>query len=128
MSQDVDITSLTTGSDNLFLGTSDSKVHVVNSSFKVVRTFSTLEGGSSGGAITHLKQVEGTSLLVTISEDLSSEPVLKVWALDTLEKKTGGPRYQSSLTVNNGKKQQFPVDKAPPFAAAHCAWPLTGKM
>lgn len=106
----MDITSLTTGSDNLFLGTSDSKVHVVNSSFKIVRTFSTFEGGftQGGGAITHLKQVEGTSLLVTVSEDLSSEPVLKVWALDKLEKKTGEPRCQSSLTVNNGRKQ-FPV-------------------
>ncbi|KAF8544496.1 hypothetical protein BDD12DRAFT_815447 [Trichophaea hybrida] len=108
--QDVDITSLTTGSDNLFLGTSDSKVHVVNSSFKIVRTFSTFEGGftQGGGAITHLKQVEGTSLLITVSEDLSSEPVLKVWALDKLEKKTGEPRCQSSLTVNNGRKQ-FPT-------------------
>lgn len=122
----MDITSLTTGSDNLFLGTSDSKVHVVNSSFKIVRTFSTFEGGftQGGGAITHLKQVEGTSLLITISEDLSSEPILKVWALDTLEKKTGGPRCQSALVVNNGRKQ-FPVDKAlcplplPLHAAVH---------
>ena len=60
------------------------------------------------GSITHLKQVEGTSLLVTIMEDLSSEPVLKVWALDKLDKKTGAPRCQSSLTVNNGRKK-YPV-------------------
>ncbi|KAI5787116.1 hypothetical protein EDC01DRAFT_617888, partial [Geopyxis carbonaria] len=106
----VDITSLTVGSDNLFLGTSDGRVHVVSSSFKIVRTFSTYEADYDyrGGAITHLKQVEGTSLLATISEDLSSEPILKVWALDKIEKKTGAPRCQSILTVNNGRKQ-FPT-------------------
>jgi hypothetical protein len=101
---------LTTGSDNLFLGSSDGKVQVINSAFKIARTFSTAEGGftQASGAVTHLKQIEGTSLLVTISEDLSSEPVLKVWALDKLDKKTGDPKCLSSLTVNNGRKQ-FPV-------------------
>lgn len=55
-----------------------------------------------------MKQIEGTSLLVTIVEDLGSEPALKVWALDKVEKKTGGPRCQSALVVNNGRRQ-FPV-------------------
>lgn len=55
-----------------------------------------------------MKQVEGTSLLVTIAEDLSSEPVLKVWALDKTEKKTGAPRCQSTLSIQNGRRQ-FPV-------------------
>lgn len=55
-----------------------------------------------------MKQVQGTALLVTIAEDLSNEPVLKVWALDKLEKKTGIPRCQSTLTVHNGRKQ-FPI-------------------
>lgn len=55
-----------------------------------------------------MKQVDGTSLLVTVVEDLSSEPVLKVWALDKTEKKTGFPRCQSTLSVQNGRKQ-FPV-------------------
>ncbi|KAA8913233.1 hypothetical protein FN846DRAFT_902926 [Sphaerosporella brunnea] len=105
--QGADITALTAGSDNLFLGTSDGRVQVVSSAFKIARTFSTAEGGftQGTGAITHLKQIEGSSLLVTISEDLSSEPVLKVWALDKVEKKTGDPKCLSSLTVNNGRKQ-----------------------
>lgn len=60
------------------------------------------------GAITYMKQVEGTALLVTIAEDLSSEPVLKVWALDKLEKKTGIPRCQSTLQIQNGRKQ-YPI-------------------
>ena len=55
-----------------------------------------------------MKQIQGTALLVTITEDLSNEPVLKVWALDKLEKKTGIPRCQSTLTIQNGRKQ-FPI-------------------
>lgn len=41
-------------------------------------------------------------------EDLSTEPVLKVWALDKPVKKTGVPTCLSTIQVNNGKKQ-FPV-------------------
>ena len=52
--------------------------------------------------------MEGTALLVTISEDLSNEPVLKVWALDKIEKKTGAPKCLSTLGIHNGRKQ-FPV-------------------
>ncbi|KAL8930997.1 MAG: hypothetical protein Q9208_000098 [Pyrenodesmia sp. 3 TL-2023] len=55
-----------------------------------------------------MRQINGTSTLVTISEDLSNEPVLKVWALDKPDKKTGGPRCLSSLGIQNGRKQ-FPI-------------------
>lgn len=41
-------------------------------------------------------------------EDLSGEPVLKVWALDKPVKKTGMPTCLSSVTIYNGRKQ-FPV-------------------
>lgn len=55
-----------------------------------------------------MKQVDGTALLVTIAEDLSNDPILKVWALDKTEKKTGAPRCFSTLAVHNSRKQ-FPV-------------------
>lgn len=55
-----------------------------------------------------MKQIEGTSLLVTIAEDLPNEPTLKVWALDKVEKKTGTPRCLSTLSVQNGRRP-FPV-------------------
>jgi hypothetical protein len=45
-------------------------------------------------------------------EDLSNEPVLKVWALDKTEKKTGNPRCQSTVSIHNGRKQ-FPVRCSP---------------
>jgi vacuolar protein sorting-associated protein 11 len=44
------------------------------------------------------------SILIYLQEDLSSEPVLKVWALDKPVKKTGLPTCLSSLQINNGKK------------------------
>lgn len=63
------------------------------------------------GSINHMKQINGTSLLVTVAEDLSNEPVLKVWALDT-EKKDGGPRCLSTVSVQNARRQ-FPVRETP---------------
>ncbi|KAF2018670.1 vacuolar protein sorting-associated protein 11 [Aaosphaeria arxii CBS 175.79] len=104
LSEPGNITSVISGSESIFFGSSDGVVRIVSQAFKVVRSFKAHETG----AITHMKQVSGTALLVTISEDLSNEPVLKVWALDKLEKKTGIPRCQSTLTIHNGRKQ-FPI-------------------
>ena len=96
--------SLASGSESLFLGSQDGQVHILSSSFKLIRSFSAYEGLS----ITHMKQIDGTALLVTIAEDLSSDPQLKVWALDNIEKKTGTPKCLSSLEISNNKKQ-FPI-------------------
>lgn len=41
---------------------------------------------------------------------MSNEPVLKVWALDKLVKKTNMPTCLSTLNINNGKRQ-FPVSR-----------------
>ncbi|KAA8565980.1 hypothetical protein EYC84_009783 [Monilinia fructicola] len=99
-----EVSCVCSGSENLFVGSYDGNVRILSSGFKVLRTFQAHDVGS----ITHMKQVEGTSLLVTIAEDLSHEPVLKVWALDKPVKKTGLPTCQSSLSIQNGRKQ-FPV-------------------
>ncbi|CAI7676120.1 unnamed protein product [Penicillium pancosmium] len=98
-----DLSSLCTGSSNLFLGTNDGFVHIVTSTFRVIRSFKAHDAGS----IQHMKQINGTSLLVTVAEDLSNEPVLKVWALDT-ELKDGTPRCLSTVLVQNARRQ-FPI-------------------
>jgi len=98
------ITCVATGSDNVFFGSTDGQVRILSQNFKVVRAFKAHDVGS----ITFMKQVQGTSLLVTIAEDLPNEPVLKVWALDKVDKKTGMPRCQSTLSINNGRKP-FPI-------------------
>ncbi|KUJ12242.1 vacuolar protein sorting protein-like protein [Mollisia scopiformis] len=99
-----EISCVCSGSDSLFLGSYDGFVRILSPTFKVLRTFQAHDTGS----ITHMKQVEGTSLLVTISEDISNEPVLKVWALDKPVKKTGLPTCQSTLSIQNGRKP-FPI-------------------
>ncbi|KAF2747312.1 vacuolar protein sorting-associated protein 11 [Sporormia fimetaria CBS 119925] len=98
------ITSVVAGSESIFFGSADGTVRIMSQAFKAVRSFPTHDTG----AITHMKQIQGTALLVTIAEDLSNEPVLKVWALDKLEKKTGKPRCLSTLSIHNGRKQ-FPI-------------------
>ncbi|KAI1078516.1 vacuolar protein sorting protein-like protein [Whalleya microplaca] len=99
-----EIASVCSGSESLFLGSDTGYVRIVGPSWKAVRSFH----AHDTGRITHMRQVEGTSLLVTISEDLSNEPVLKVWALDKPVKKTGLPTCLSTLHINNGRKQ-FPI-------------------
>ncbi|TEA16878.1 Vacuolar protein sorting-associated protein 11-like protein [Colletotrichum sidae] len=99
-----EIASVCSGSDSLFLGSYDGYVRIVGSSWKVVRSFQAHDVGT----ITHMRQIEGTSLLVTVAEDLSSEPVLKIWALDKLVKKTNMPTCLSTLHISNNKKQ-FPI-------------------
>lgn len=99
-----EISSVCSGSDSLFLGSDDGYVRILGSSWKILRSFQ----AHDTGRITHMRQVEGTSLLVTIAEDLSNEPVLKVWALDKPEKKTGLPACLSTLSISNGRKQ-FPI-------------------
>jgi tetratricopeptide (TPR) repeat protein len=92
------------GSGNLFFASFDGYVRIVGPAWKVVRSFRAHEAGS----ITHMRQVEGTSHLVTVAEDLSNEPVLKVWALDKPAKKTGMPTCLSEIRIGNGKRQ-FPI-------------------
>ncbi|KAM7219216.1 vacuolar protein sorting-associated protein 11 [Rhypophila decipiens] len=103
------ISSVCSGSESLFLGSYDGLVRIVGPSWKVVRSFRAYETGP----ITHMRQVEGTSLLVTVAEepsttDSTNMPLLKVWALDKPVKKTGIPTCLSTLAINNGKKP-FPI-------------------
>ncbi|KAI5285419.1 hypothetical protein KEM55_000666, partial [Ascosphaera atra] len=98
------VSALTTGADNLFLGTGDGVVHILSSAFKVIRSFRAYDTGS----IAHIAHVKTTSLLLTVAEDLPNQPVLKVWELDKEDKKTGNPKCLTTLTVQNGHRQ-FPV-------------------
>ncbi|KAH6848167.1 hypothetical protein B0I37DRAFT_158371 [Chaetomium sp. MPI-CAGE-AT-0009] len=120
-----EIAAVCSGSDSLILGGYDGVVRIVGPSWTVVRSFRAYDapattttaaaavgGGSGGGgapSITHMRQVDGTSLLVTVAEGGGeSQPVLKVWALDKPVKKTGIPTCLSTVVVNNGKKP-FPI-------------------
>jgi vacuolar protein sorting-associated protein 11 len=101
-----DLTSIATGAETLFLGDANGNVRILSRAFKVIRSFRAAD--SAAASIVQLKQVPNTSLLISIAEDLSNDPVLKVWALDKSEKKTGGPRCLCTVGIQNGRRQ-FPV-------------------
>lgn len=58
-----EISSICTGSDSLFVGTLDGYVSIIGKAWTTVRRFQAHEIG----AITQMKQVEGTSVLVTVA-------------------------------------------------------------
>ncbi|VBB78255.1 Putative Vacuolar protein sorting-associated protein 11 [Podospora comata] len=105
------IASVCSGSESLFLGGFDGTVRIIGPNFKILREFTAYDNGSS---VTHMRQVEGTSLLVTIGEGGAGEdlepgqPVVRVWSLDKVNKKDGNPGLLSSVVVNNGKRP-FPI-------------------
>ncbi|GAM90099.1 hypothetical protein ANO11243_081390 [Dothideomycetidae sp. 11243] len=90
--------------NNIFVGAQDGSLRLLNQSFKTVQTFKVHDSSR----VAHIAPVPNSSYLVTLSEDLSNEPELKVWALDKPEKKTGIPKCLCTVSVQNGRRQ-FPV-------------------
>jgi tetratricopeptide (TPR) repeat protein len=88
------------GSNNIFIGTPDGIIKVLDHNFKLTRSWRVHENGS----VTHIRHISDTSYLVTFAEDLIHEAELKVWNLDQNEKKTGDPKCLCSLAVQNGRK------------------------
>ncbi|OLL26859.1 Vacuolar protein sorting-associated protein 11 [Neolecta irregularis DAH-3] len=95
-----DINTIASSDNSILLGDSEGRVHLVASSFKVALTFIVYDQGR----ISHMRTVSG--LLVTIGNELVSEPIIKVWALNNIDRKTNVPI--SSFTLNTGRKP-FPV-------------------
>lgn len=58
-----EISSVATGSDSLFIGSHDGWVSIISKTWNVLRRFQAHDIGS----ITHMRQVEGTSVLVTVA-------------------------------------------------------------
>ena len=58
-----EISSVCSGSESLFLGSDDGYVRIIGPSWKIVRSFQAHETGS----VRYMRQVEGTSLLVTVA-------------------------------------------------------------
>lgn len=58
-----EISSVCAGSDSLFVGANDGSVSIISKAWKVARKFQAHESGR----VTHMRQVEGTSILVTVA-------------------------------------------------------------
>ncbi|OQO09495.1 hypothetical protein B0A48_04897 [Cryoendolithus antarcticus] len=98
------VSCVAAGADRIYAGTPDGTIHSLDQSFKPSRTWQ----AHSSGSVSHIRQLPGTSYLLSIAEDLVHEPELKVWALDQLEKKTQQPRCLCTVSIQNGRKN-FPV-------------------
>nr|POE71978.1 vacuolar protein sorting-associated protein 11 like [Quercus suber] len=98
------VSCIVAGSTNVIAGTPDGIIHLLDPTFKSVRSWK----AHATGNVTHAKEVPETSYLITIAEDLAQEPELKVWSLDQLEKKTGYPKCLCTIPVQNGR-ENFPV-------------------
>lgn len=72
----------------------------LDQSLKLTRSWEAHEDGS----ITQIKQHSETSYVITVAENLSHEPELKVWNVDQTERKTGAPKCLTTLTIQNGRK------------------------
>lgn len=92
------------GTNYVFASTPGATIHLLNHHFKSTRSWKAHDRGD----VRHIRQIPSTSYLLTLSEDLTHEPELRVWNLDVNEKKTGNPKCLCSLIVQNGRKN-FPV-------------------
>ncbi|THZ71569.1 vacuolar protein sorting protein-like protein [Aureobasidium pullulans] len=98
------VSCITASADQVFVGSPDGTLRLLNQSFKTVQSWK----AHDSGALTTIRHIPHSSLLITLAEDLPNEPVLKVWALDRPDKKTGIPRCLCTVAVTNGRKP-FPV-------------------
>jgi hypothetical protein len=107
-----EISSLCSGSDSLFLGSYDGFVRIVGPSWKVVRSFQAHDTGT----ITHLRQVEGTSLLVTVAVRFRCDILYGGAALNVY---VGGPEQRAG-TQGVGARQARQEDEHADVPE-HCA-------
>lgn len=85
-----EISSVCAGSDSLFVGSNDGSVSIIGKSWKVVSTFQ----AHDSGRITHMRQVEGTSVLVTIAVSTRVRAANTV-SLAVLTASAGGPEQRA---------------------------------
>ncbi|GAB7362235.1 hypothetical protein MBLNU230_g2260t1 [Neophaeotheca triangularis] len=98
------VSSVSAGTSNVLLGTPDGTVHLLDHTFKSSRSWKAHDAGN----ISHITQIPESSYLISLAEDLSHEPELKVWDLKSQDRKSGHPKCLCTITVQNGRKQ-FPV-------------------
>lgn len=89
----------------MFVGSTNGRISILSAAFRVIRSFKAYDEEIS---VAHLRQIPDTSLLVSIGENLTADPLLKVWALDKSDKTSTDPKCLCTVSVQNGRRQ-FPV-------------------
>ncbi|KNC99120.1 tethering complex subunit PEP5 [Spizellomyces punctatus DAOM BR117] len=101
--QDLEITASTNGRGHLFFGDATGAIIILNHALSVVFSFQ-----AHDRRVTHLKHMKYRNQLVSIGEDESGIPIVKVWNLDKPDKAAKTPILQRSSKIQYGHKV-FPV-------------------
>ncbi|KAJ6257977.1 hypothetical protein Dda_7767 [Drechslerella dactyloides] len=90
------ITSACTGMRHILLGLSSGNMVALSSKY----TKAAIWKAHESGPITHARYLESRQILVTVSEDLTNPPEMRVWALKSSERKSLSAQLQSTLRIN----------------------------
>ncbi|KAI8806579.1 hypothetical protein BJ742DRAFT_816359 [Cladochytrium replicatum] len=102
--QNLDITAFASGRGNLFFGSADGTITVVNHFLSVVMQWQ----GYPKKPVSQLKQIKSKNVLVTIGEDENGVPVVKVWNMEKFERNSKTPVCTRSTKVQYNNRV-FPV-------------------
>ncbi|KAJ3114405.1 Vacuolar protein sorting-associated protein 11, partial [Nowakowskiella sp. JEL0407] len=102
-SQDTEVTASASGKGHLFFGDKSGNIIVLNHYLSVVLNWS-----AHPNKVTNLIKLSAKNLLVSVGEDESGVPIVKVWNLDKLDKNTRNPVLSRSNKIQLGSRV-FPV-------------------
>lgn len=97
--QNMDITSWTNGRGHLIFGDSAGLITLVNYSLNLNYSYP-----AHPSSITHVKIMKYKNILISVGEDESSVPNIKVWNLDKMNKNTKSPVCLRTIKVNHAGK------------------------
>jgi len=95
----MDITSWTNGRGHLIFGDSAGLITLVNYSLNLNYSYP-----AHPSSITHVKIMKYKNILVSVGEDESNVPNIKVWNLDKINKNTKSPVCLRTIKVNHTGK------------------------
>ncbi|THH06272.1 hypothetical protein EW145_g4204 [Phellinidium pouzarii] len=94
-----EISVLSSSSVGVLLADIYGSIHVLNKDFESAKSWV----AHTGGRVTHM--VDGKGVLVTIGEEENiPSPLLKIWDLAKIDKKTGAPSLLRSVKIQHGNR------------------------
>ncbi|KAI8593020.1 hypothetical protein BDZ88DRAFT_405220 [Geranomyces variabilis] len=101
--EDLEITSSTHGRGHLFFGDASGFITILNHAMAVVFSFQ-----AHNHRVTLMRHMKYKNQLVSVGEDDSGIPIVKVWNLDKPDQTANTPALQRSSKIQYGQKV-FPV-------------------
>lgn len=102
---DPGLTALCPARTSIFFATTNATIREFDQAFNLLHSYIAYD---NDWAITFLRYLEGTGLLLTIAEKVGQGPIIKLWSLDKRDKKTNDPHLHSTVNVSNGDNT-FPI-------------------